>query len=70
VVAWRQHQLGEPRLSIPTFLQGKEIVITKTMNGGFGVSENKDAPIEQCVVFETWAALVYYLETNFLPPLP
>lgn len=54
-------------MSIPTFMQNKEIVITKTMNGGFGVSADKDAPIEQCVVFETWAALMYYLEANFLP---
>ena len=47
------------------FLQGKEVVITKTMNGGFGVSENKDAPIETCVAFETWDAMVYYLAANF-----
>lgn len=63
------HQ-GAYRLSIPTFMQNKEIVITKTMNGGFGVSADKDAPIESCVVFETWAALVYYLEANFLPGAP
>lgn len=55
-------------MSQPAFLQGKEVVITKTINGGYGVSENKDAPIEQCVVFETWAALVYYLEVNFVAP--
>lgn len=48
-------------------MSGKEIVITKTMNGGFGVSENKDAPIELCVAFETWDALVYYLATNYAP---
>lgn len=62
------NQHGAVRLSIPTFLQGKEIVITKTMNGGYGVSENKDAPIELCVAFETWPALVYYLEQNFVAP--
>lgn len=55
-------------MSIPTFLQGKEIVITKTMNGGYGVSENKDAPIEQCVVFETWDAAIFYLLANFVGP--
>lgn len=55
-------------MSIPVFLQGKEVVITKTLNNGFGVSENKDAPIEQCLVFATWADLVYYLETNFVAP--
>jgi hypothetical protein len=51
---------------VPVFLSSKEVVITKTINGGFGLSEAKDAPIEQCVVFETWAALVYYLEANYV----
>lgn len=54
-------------VGVPSFMSGKEIVITKTMNGGFGVSENKDAPIELCVAFETWDALVYYLATNYAP---
>lgn len=57
---------GAISLTMPTFLQGKEVVITKTLNGGYGVSENKDAPIEQCVVFATWADLMYYLEQNFV----
>jgi hypothetical protein len=42
-------------------------VITKTLNGGYGVSENKDAPIELCLTFETWDAMVFYLLTNFVP---
>lgn len=53
-------------MSIPAFMQAKEIVITKTMNNGYAVSANKNDPPESCVVFETWAALVYYLETNFV----
>lgn len=55
-------------MSIPSFLQNKEIVITKTMNSGYAVSANKNDPSEQCVVFETWPALVYYLEQNFVAP--
>lgn len=53
-------------MSVPTFLSNKEIVITKTMNNGYAVSANKNDPPESCVVFETWPALVYYLETNFV----
>lgn len=53
-------------MSIPAFMQAKEIVITKTMNNGYAVSANKNDPPESCVVFETWAALVYYLETNYV----
>lgn len=54
-------------LGIPTWVTGKEVVITKTPNDGFAVSENKDDPVEQCVVFETWAALTYWLDVNFRP---
>jgi hypothetical protein len=43
------------------------VVITKTPNGGFAVSENKDDPVELCAVFETWDAAIYYLLTNFVP---
>lgn len=53
-------------MSTPSFLSSKEIVITKTMNNGYAVSANKNDPPEQCVVFETWAAAMYYLETNFV----
>jgi hypothetical protein len=55
-------------LIVPSFMQGKEVVITKTMNAGYAVSANKNDPPEQCVVFETWAAVVYYLEQNFVAP--
>jgi len=51
---------------VPVFVSSKEVVITKTINNGYGLSESKDAPIEQCVVFETWEALVYYLASNFV----
>lgn len=52
---------------VPTYMSSVEVVITKTPNGGFAISENKDDPVERCVVFETWAACVYYLELNYLP---
>lgn len=55
--------------SVPTFLQNKEVVITKTINGGFALSESKDVPVEMCVVFETWDAAVYYLAANFAAPV-
>lgn len=52
---------------IPTWLSNKEIVLTKTPNGGFAISENKDEPVENCVVFETAGALTYYLDGNWFP---
>lgn len=42
-------------------------MLTKTPNGGFAISENKDEPVENCVVFETAAALKYYLDGNWFP---
>lgn len=54
-------------IGIPTWMSGPEVVITKTPNGGFAVSQNKDDPVETCVVFETWAALTYYLDVNYRP---
>jgi hypothetical protein len=50
---------------IPSFLTGNQIVITRTPNG-FAVSADKDSEIEQSPAFESWAALVYYLEQNFV----
>ena len=50
---------------IPTFLSGNAIVIKRTPNG-FAVCEDKTSAVETCPVFETWAALAYYVETNFV----
>lgn len=55
-------------MSIPTFMSGQEVVLTKTANGGFALSQNKDDAVETCVVFETWDACVYYLGANFAVP--
>lgn len=54
-------------MGVPTFMGSGEVVITKTPNGGFALSQNKDDPAELCPVFESWAACVYYLEGNFVP---
>lgn len=40
-------------------------MLTKTPNGGFAISENKDEPVENCVVFETFDATKYYLDGNW-----
>jgi hypothetical protein len=49
---------------IPTFLSNDTIVIKRTPNG-FAVCENAASPVEQCPVFETWDALVFYLDAHF-----
>ena len=54
---------------MPSWLQNKQIVITKTHNG-WSVSPDKNTPVEQCVVFETWAALAYWLDVNYANPAP
>lgn len=50
---------------MPTWLQGNHIVIIRTHNG-WAVAPAPNTPIEQCVAFETWAALAYFLEVNFV----
>lgn len=55
-------------MGIPTFMGSGEVVITRTQNGGFALSANKNDPAEMCVVFETWDACVYYLGANFAAP--
>lgn len=50
---------------MPTWLQNNAIVIIKTHNG-WAVAESKNSPIEQCVAFETWDALVYWLNANWV----
>jgi len=56
-------------MSVPTFLQGKTIVVIETLNG-FAVAPSSDARIEECVAFETWDALTYYLAQNYAPRNP
>lgn len=56
-------------MSIPTWLQNKSVVILETVNG-YAVAPNADAKITECVAFETFAALTYYLEVNFAPRDP
>lgn len=52
-------------IGIPTFLANDAIVIKKTPNG-YAVCESMSAPVESCPVFETWGALAYYVETNYV----
>ncbi|MCX2894345.1 hypothetical protein ORG27_12235 [Stenotrophomonas lactitubi] len=54
---------------MPTWLNQKEIVIIKTFNG-WAVGAEKGADARDCVAFETWAALVYWLDTNWANPAP
>jgi len=57
-------------MSIPTFMGGQFVVIIRTMNG-FAIGPSADARADQCVAFETWDALTYYLSANFgAPPAP
>jgi len=49
---------------MPTWLSGKSIAIIKTQNG-WAIGPDAKTPIEQCVVFETWDALVAYMSANF-----
>lgn len=52
---------------VPTFLSGGVVVLTKTPNGGFAISENKGDPASKCPVFDAWADCLYYLETHYVP---
>jgi hypothetical protein len=54
---------------MPTWLNGKQIVLTKTQNG-WSVGPEKNTLPEQCVVFETFAALTYWLDANWGNPAP
>lgn len=53
---------------VPTFLSGKQIVLTKTLNGGFAVSAEKTDPVTQCVSFDSAADLKYYLDGTYFQP--
>jgi hypothetical protein len=53
-------------IGIPTFLSNDAVVIKHTPNG-YAVCESVSSPVEQCPVFETWDALVYYLASHFQP---
>lgn len=52
---------------MPTWLQNKQIVITKTYNG-WAVGPEKSTLPEQCVTFESWSALAYWLDANYANP--
>jgi len=49
---------------MPTWLQGPHITIIRTHNG-WAVAPAPNTPIEQCVAFETWDAMTYWLGANF-----
>lgn len=51
-------------MSIPAFLSGDTVVIKRTPNG-FAVCAEANSPVAESPVFETWAALEYYLSANF-----
>lgn len=50
---------------MPTWLQNDSIVVVRTQNG-WALTPEKSTPVEQALTFETWAALAYFLETNFV----
>lgn len=52
---------------MPIWLQGPHVTIIRTQNG-WAVAPAPNTPIEQCVVFETWDAVAYYLGHNFVNP--
>lgn len=54
---------------MPTWLSSKQIVLTKTMNG-WAVSPDKTTSILECVTFDSWADLAYWLEANWGNPAP
>ncbi|WP_372483772.1 hypothetical protein AB9H29_12030 [Stenotrophomonas sepilia] len=54
---------------MPTWLTQKEIVIIKTFNG-WAVGSDKGADARDCVAFETWDALVYWLNAHWVAPVP
>lgn len=56
-------------MAVPTWLQNKSVVILETVNG-YAIAPSASASITECVAFETFAALTYYLETNFAPRDP
>lgn len=54
-------------MSLPSFLQGNAVVVTRTMNG-WAVTANKGDPVETAAAFDTWADMVYWLAVNFQEP--
>lgn len=52
--------------SVPSFLSGKSVVVIETQNG-YAVAPTAEARIEECVAFETWDAVAYFLAHNFAP---
>jgi hypothetical protein len=54
---------------IPNFLHGDTIVISRTPNG-YAVQADKSSTVQESPCFETWAALIYYVEQNFVAQIP
>ena len=54
-------------MSIPAWMNGKNVVLVKTMNG-FAVAEKADSPVSEALTFETWEALGYFLGSTFAAP--
>ena len=51
---------------VPTFMHGDKVVLIRTENG-YAVAPDKASAIEECVAFETWEAIAFYLAANFAP---
>lgn len=55
---------------MPTWLQNKQIVITRTVNG-WAIGPDKGSLPEQCVTFDSWTDVSYWLDSNWAnPPAP
>lgn len=54
---------------IPSWLANPGVCIVRTQNG-FAIAPQLEARITECVVFETFAALTYYLDTQFVNAAP
>lgn len=53
-------------MTVPAWLQNNTVVVLETANG-YAIAPTTDAKATECVVFETFAALTYYLDVNFAP---
>ena len=50
--------------NMPTWIINPHVTLIRTHNG-WAVAPDPQTPIEQCVTFETWDALVYWLAGSF-----
>ena len=51
-------------LDTPTWLANRSVAVIKTANG-YAIGPQLDAKVTECVTFETFGALIYYLEQRF-----